>query len=129
VSQPADLKNARLTVIICSGPVCRDQRGSDELRAHLDATVAARGLGDRITVASEVCLGHCLRGPNVIVHDEPADAAPATGLPDPTLVIASPRSVLYNRMTIADLDRVIERHLAGGMAIRPLMNRPPFRGR
>jgi (2Fe-2S) ferredoxin len=103
----------RLTIVVCSGPVCRDRRGSAELRAHLDATVAARGLGDRVRVADEVCLGHCLRGPNILVEDEPEAG----------------NGVLYDRMTVADLDRVLERHLAGGMAIRVLTNRPPVRGR
>jgi (2Fe-2S) ferredoxin len=35
--------------------------------------------------------------------------------------------VLYNRMTLADLDRVIERHLVGGMVVRLLLNRPPVK--
>jgi (2Fe-2S) ferredoxin len=56
------------------------------------------------------------------VADE-TEAAPF----DPRLGAAAPRAVLYNRMTIEDLDRVVERHLVGGMAVRPLMNRPPFR--
>lgn len=111
-----------LTVIVCSGPVCRDQRGSEELRSHLVETLAARGLTDRVRVASEVCLGHCLRGPNILVHEDPAE-----GPIDAALVAASPHAVLYNRMTIVDLDRVIERHLVGGMAVRPLMNRSPVR--
>jgi (2Fe-2S) ferredoxin len=105
----------RLTLVVCSGPVCRDRRGSAELRAHLDATVAARGLGDRVRVLDEVCLGHCLRGPNILVEQDPEE--------DPA------NTVLYDRMTVADLDRVLERHLAGGMAIRVLTNRPPVRGR
>lgn len=113
----------RLTVVVCSGPVCRDQRGSAELRQHLDETIAARGLADRVRVVDEVCLGHCLRGPNVLVVEENDGAAPF----DPRLGAAAPRAVLYNRMTRADLDRVVERHLVGGMVVRPLMNRPPSR--
>jgi (2Fe-2S) ferredoxin len=108
----------RLTVVVCSGPVCRDQRGSAELRRHLDETIAARGLADRVRVVDEVCLGHCLRGPNVLVVEEGVDIG---------LGAAAPRAVLYNRMTRGDLDRVVERHLVGGMAVRPLMNRPPSR--
>jgi len=33
--------------------------------------------------------------------------------------------VLYNRMTSADLSRIIDRHLVGGMVVRPLLNRLP----
>ena len=113
---------ARLTVVVCSGPVCGDQRGSGELRAHLLETIAARGLEDRIRVVDEVCLGHCLRGPNILVHEE-RESAPA----DVRLGAGAPSAVLYNRMTLSDLDRVIERHLMGGIAVRPLMNRSPVR--
>ncbi len=34
-------------------------------------------------------------------------------------------AVLYNRMTGADLARIIDRHLVGGMVVRPLLNRLP----
>jgi (2Fe-2S) ferredoxin len=118
----------KLTVIVCSGPVCRDKRGSDQLWARLVETVAARGLQGRVRVVDEVCLGHCLRGPNILVHEEPAvddDAEPPLGAPAPDATT----DVLYNRMTLEDLDRVIERHLVGGMAVKILMNRPPHRDR
>ena len=79
-------------------------------------TVKARGLEDRVHVVDEVCLGHCLRGPNILVQEEGATDEPFGG-------------VLYNRMTVEDLDRVIEKHLVGGMAVRILMNRPPVKDR
>lgn len=105
-----------LNVIVCSGPVCGD-RGSARLLEHLRARVAARGLEDRVAVCEEVCLGHCLRGPNILVGDG-----------DPALVAvggAPGRAVLYNHMTVEDVDRVVERHLVGGIAIRALTNLPP----
>ena len=71
-----------------------------------------------MTVSEEICLGHCLRGPNVLVSD--AD--------DPDGLTSS-RAILYNRMTVADLDRVVERHLVGGIAVRALTNLPPVRDR
>jgi (2Fe-2S) ferredoxin len=103
----------RLTVVVCRGPTCGDRRGSGALAAHLAETLAARGLQERVQVVDEYCLGHCLRGPNILVQEE-GSAEPFGG-------------VLYDRMTIADLDRVIERHLVGGMVIRVLMNRPPVK--
>jgi len=106
----------RLTVVVCRGPTCGEKRGSGELAAHLIETVAARGLQDRVEIVDEVCLGHCLRGPNILVQE----AGAADGLLG---------GVLYNRMTREDLDRVIDRHLVGGIAVRVLMNRPPVKDR
>jgi len=100
-----------LSVVVCTGPVCGDRRGSGKLIEHLRVRVLARGLEDRVTVAEEVCLGHCLRGPNILVGDQVGGA--------------SGQAVLYNHMTVEDLDRVIERHLVGGMAVRALTNLPP----
>jgi len=105
-------------VVVCRGPVCGDKRGSATLTAHLAATLAARNLTERVVVSEEVCLGHCLRGPNVLVSD--AD--------DPDGLTSS-RATLYNRMTVADLDRVIDRHLVGGIAVRALTNLPGIRDR
>lgn len=103
----------RLTVVVCRGPTCGERRGSGELAAHLVETVRARGLEERVTVVDEYCLGHCSRGPNILVQED--------GTADPF------GGVLYDRMTVADLDRVIEKHLVGGMVIRVLMNRPPIK--
>ena len=108
----------RLTVIVCRGPVCGDRRGSARLLEHARDRVASRGLADRVTVREEVCLGHCLRGPNILV---------ASGDPGLAAVGEAPgQSVLYNHMTVDDLDRVIERHVVGGMAVRALTNLPPM---
>jgi (2Fe-2S) ferredoxin len=103
----------RLTVVVCRGPTCGDHRGSAALTARLEETIRARGLAQRIRLVEETCLGHCLRGPNVLVQDD--DAGVDSG------------GVLYNRMTLEELDRVIDKHLVGGMAVRVLMNRPPVR--
>ena len=105
----------RLTVVVCRGPTCGEKRGSGELAAQLAERIRARGLEDRVQLVDEYCLGHCLRGPNILVQEE-GTTEPFAG-------------VLYNRMTADDLERVIEKHLVGGMAVRILMNRPPVRGR
>jgi (2Fe-2S) ferredoxin len=106
----------KVNVVVCRGPVCGDKRGAVALTAHLNASVAARGLEDRVAVSEEICLGHCLRGPNVLVFegDDPDG-------------LTSPRAILYNRMTVDDLDRVVERHLVGGIAVRALTNLLPIR--
>jgi NADH:ubiquinone oxidoreductase subunit E len=94
----------RLNVVVCRGPTCGEKRGSAALTAHLQETIAARGLDDRVSVSEEICLGHCLRGPNILV----GDADHPDGLTSP---------------------RVIERHLLGGIAVRALTNLPPVRDR
>jgi (2Fe-2S) ferredoxin len=105
----------RLTVVVCRGPTCGERRGSAALAERLAETIRARGLEDRVRLVDEYCLGHCLRGPNILVQEE--------GVAEPF------GGVLYNRMTVDELDRVIEKHLVGGMAIRVLMNRPPIKDR
>ena len=105
-------------MVVCRGPVCGDKRGSAALTRHLKASLLARNLEDRVTVSEEVCLGHCLRGPNVLVS--------AADDPDG---LTSSSAILYNRMTVTDLDRVVERHLVGGIAVRALTNLPPIRDR
>jgi (2Fe-2S) ferredoxin len=113
----------RLTVIVCLGPTCGDRRGSRSLYDFIAETVARRRLEERITLERETCFGHCLRGPNILVCDtsEVAPGAVVLGGPE------TPSAVLYNRMTIGDLERVIDKHLLGGMVVRPLLNRPPVR--
>ena len=123
-----------MTVVVCRGPVCGDRRDAAALSAHLIESIARRGLGDRVRVGEEVCLGHCLRGPNVLVCE--SDDATNPGQVDGSgggaggaggVGLTAERTILYNRMTVADLDRVIDRHLVGGIAVRPLMHRPPVR--
>ena len=111
----------RFTVMVCRGPTCGDARNSAALTAQLRETVATRGLEEQITVAEETCFGHCLRGPNILVYD--TDEMKGTRVFGPGS--GAPSAVLYNRMTGADLARIIDRHLVGGMVVRPLLNRLP----
>jgi (2Fe-2S) ferredoxin len=112
----------RFTVIVCRGPTCGDARNSAVLTERLRQTVAARGLEETINVLEETCFGHCLRGPNVLVYDTEETDGPRVYGPGAT---APASAVLYNRMTVHDLERVVDRHLVGGMVVRPFLNRPP----
>jgi len=113
----------RFTVMVCRGPTCGDGRNSAALTAQLRRTVTERGLEEQITVAEETCFGHCLRGPNILVYD--TDEMKGTRVFGPGS--GTPSAVLYNRMTSADLARIIDRHLVGGMVVRPLLNRLPIK--
>jgi (2Fe-2S) ferredoxin len=107
--------------MVCRGPTCGDVRNSGALTAQLRETVAARGLEEEITVAEETCFGHCLRGPNILVYGTDDITVKRVHGPGAD----APSAVLYNRMTPADLVRIIDRHLVGGMVVRPLLNRLP----
>ena len=111
----------RFTVMVCRGPTCGEARGSAELTAHLRATIAARRLEEQVTILEETCFGHCLRGPNILVYD--TDEMKGTRVYGPGS--DAPAAVLYNRMTVADLQKIVDRHLVGGMVVRPFLNRPP----
>jgi (2Fe-2S) ferredoxin len=108
----------RLTVLVCRGPTCGERRNSGALYAKLEETIAARGLGQQVTLGWETCFGHCVRGPNVLVYDtdEVRSWQVYAGFD-------ARSAVLYNRMTPEDLENVIDRHLLGGMLVRPLTYR------
>ena len=113
----------RFTVMVCRGPTCGEARNSAALTAQLRETIAARGLEEQVTILEETCFGHCLRGPNILVYD--TDEMKGTRVYGPGS--AAPSAVLYNRMTVAELERIVDRHLVGGMVVRPFLNRPPTR--
>ncbi|HET6147353.1 MAG TPA: (2Fe-2S) ferredoxin domain-containing protein [Polyangia bacterium] len=119
----APVRLRRFTVMVCRGPTCGEARGSAALTARLHEMVSLRGLEAQVSVLEETCFGHCLRGPNVLVYD--TDEASGRRVYGPESLTAS--AVLYNRMTISDLEKVVERHLVGGMVVRPFLNRPPAR--
>ena len=119
VAAPA--RPRRFTVMVCRGPTCGEARGSAALTARLHEMVALRGLEEQVSVLEETCFGHCLRGPNVLVYD--TDEAGGQRVYGPESLTTT--AVLYNRMTILDLEKVVDRHLVGGMVVRPFLNRPP----
>jgi hypothetical protein len=57
----------RLLILVCEGPTCADRQGSRPLRLRLLAGLAAHGLTEGAAVESEICFGHCQRGPNLVV--------------------------------------------------------------
>ena len=108
----------RLTITVCRGPTCGERRNSAALHQHLEDLVIVRGLGERVTLGWETCFGHCLRGPNVLVYD--TDEVSAWNV---YAGLEAPSAVLYNHVTIHELEGVLDKHLAGGMVIRPIRPR------
>ena len=112
----------RVNVVVCRGPVCGDKRGSAALAEHLRARVVAEGLAEGVEVSEEICLGHCLRGPNVLVCDDEM-LRRAGGIPWG----GSAGALLYNRVGLKNIPQIVERHLIAGVVVTPLLNRPPVR--
>jgi (2Fe-2S) ferredoxin len=104
--------------MVCRGPTCGERRNSAALHAKLEETIAARGLRAQVTLGWETCYGHCLRGPNVLVYDtdEVRSWQVYAGLD-------APSAVLYNRVTPDELERMLDKHLQGGMVARPFGSR------
>ncbi len=75
------MPDVRLTVFVCTGPVCGEPGLSVARKAK--ALVVAQGWQDLVSVHKEVCLGYCHQGPNVMLCAQ-ADAwgrAPLAGSP------------------------------------------------
>lgn len=92
----------RFVVYVCVGPTCAGQRGAEALFNHAVARAREAHLADVLRIEREVCLGHCLRGPNVLVA--PAAQA-AHGLP----LAGEPGVSVHHGMNEAALDALVRR--------------------
>lgn len=91
--------------------VCTNQRPADHPRGCCDPTnagdlhrafkkaVAGRGLRARVRANRAGCLDQCEHGPTVVVY---------------------PEGVWYGSVTEADVDEIVESHLAGGRPVERL---------
>ncbi len=57
-----------MKVQVCIGSSCH-KRGSYQVMKRLRELVEERGLGERVTVASAFCLGHCEDGVTIAVDE------------------------------------------------------------
>ena len=62
--------------------------------------LAARGLKGRVRANQSGCLDQCEHGPNMVVY---------------------PDAVWYGRVTLADVDEIIESHIIGGKPVERLV--------
>ncbi|MBI3317817.1 MAG: (2Fe-2S) ferredoxin domain-containing protein [Candidatus Omnitrophica bacterium] len=65
--------------------------GSEGVREKLKSYVKENGLKGKVRVSSSGCMDLCARGPNVMVY---------------------PDHLWYSNVALADVDRIIEEHLA-----------------
>jgi (2Fe-2S) ferredoxin len=79
---------------------CCDPEGHVELQKAFKDKLAARGLKGRVRANQSGCLDQCEHGPNLVVY---------------------PDAVWYGRVTLADVDEIIESHIIGGKPVERLV--------
>ena len=78
---------------------CCDPGGQAELQKSFKEKLAARGLKGKVRANQSGCLDQCEHGPNLVVY---------------------PDAVWYGRVTLADVDEIIESHIIGGKPVERL---------
>lgn len=79
---------------------CCTARGAAEVLEAFKVTLKARGLAWTVRAQKAGCLDACEFGPSVVVY---------------------PEGVWYGRVTQADVDEIIDRHLVGGAPVERLV--------
>jgi (2Fe-2S) ferredoxin len=80
------------------------QKGSEEVVLKLKEELAKRGLHKRIRACSSSCLDLCETG---------------------TSIVAEPEHVAYGRVTLADVDELVDAVARGEVLERLVVHRPP----
>ena len=75
---------------------CCDPEARAELQKSFKEKLAARGLKGRVRANQSGCLDQCEHGPNIVIY---------------------PDAVWYGRVTLADVDEIIESHIIGGKPV------------
>jgi (2Fe-2S) ferredoxin len=79
---------------------CCDPEGAGRLREALKARLKQRNLGELLVRVNQAgCLDQCEYGPNLVIY---------------------PQGIWYGRVTLDDLDRIIEETILGGRIIEEL---------
>jgi (2Fe-2S) ferredoxin len=78
---------------------CCDPNAEDWLQKAFKKALAARGLNRRVRANRAGCLDQCEHGPTVVVY---------------------PDGVWYGRVTEADVDEIIDRHIVSGEPVARL---------
>lgn len=76
------------------------QKGSEELRAQFKRALAQRGLATEIRANAAGCLDQCEHGCSVVIY---------------------PEGVWYGRVTLDDVQEIVEEHLVNGRVVERLL--------
>ncbi|HSK02448.1 MAG TPA: (2Fe-2S) ferredoxin domain-containing protein [Kofleriaceae bacterium] len=116
----------RYRIIICRGPECGDRRGSALLHEVFRSALEAHQVRDRAELVWQSCFGRCTQGPNVLVREMTAAAAPAPALGTGFATPPGPRgaTALYNHTDPERVERIVTEHVVGGRIVRELVEKP-----
>ena len=89
----------RSHVLICGGTGCTSSN-SPAIRKKMEESLAAHGLAEEIKVVQTGCFGLCALGPIMIVY---------------------PEGVFYSRVTVDDVEEIVENHLLKGRVVDRLV--------
>jgi (2Fe-2S) ferredoxin len=83
-------------------------KGAEAVRLRFKEVLDARGLKHDVRANGAGCLDACERGVSVVVY---------------------PEGVWYGRVTVADVEEIVERHIVGGQPVERLLMEPIQKGR
>jgi len=78
---------------------CCDPAGTETLQKAFKKALAERGLNRRMRANKSGCLDQCEQGPTVVIY---------------------PDSVWYSKVTLDDVNEIIEEHIIGGRPVERL---------
>jgi (2Fe-2S) ferredoxin len=81
---------------------CCAAKGSEEVRARFKEEISRRKLKAFVRACTSSCLANCSEGVSVVVY---------------------PEGVWYGRVTLADVDEIMERHILRGEVVERLLVR------
>lgn len=82
---------------------CCAAKGSEAIRARLKEEISRRKLKAFVRASKSSCLANCSEGVTVVVY---------------------PEAVWYSKVTLGDVDEIVERHILGGEVVERLVARP-----
>lgn len=123
------MSERKYRIVICRGPECGGQRGSEALHDVFVNAIAANNAREVTELAWQSCFGRCTQGPNILVREivSPQPGA-LTGVGFATMPAPRGTTALYNRFDATRVEPVIQQHVLGGQIVREFIERVPAAG-